>query len=515
MKILALMSSDMFVKAMGAALGGLGNEVHFLGEFDEEKLEDAIRRLSPDMVIDMGWDVWHTDYYYKDQLHKIREVLERHRLFHVYFAEEDWLHFHKWSQPYCRIMKPHLVLTRSGSCIADYERMGIPAIHFPIGTNPKLHRTVQPDPAYACDVGVVVNAQFLYGDIRYKSIYDLVLPLFELELDVKIWGRDWGGVSSCYPGKKTNPDMLQGTVPYERTPAVYNSCKINISVQTCRDQLSSRTCDILAAGGFLLTSDTAGVRSALVPGVHCAVSGSPAETVRLIRHYLEREEERQAIAGAGQALALERFVYQKNLAALWPVIVQSLLRYKGMLAAGPNGGYAVKSDPDRDESEGLANSAAAASPNLLVNTNLVNDSFFPWTASNCTINRAYPHRGAPSIEFAGDTDYASIQQYVRVTPGKNYEFRMCFAQSPGSTGASCYVLIHFYTAEHEVIETGLFLFVHGSHMHPYPEWSVLQGVTINAPDNAGQAVVCIFKVAEDVNEPFLVADCTLRETADL
>jgi len=515
MKILALMTSGMFVKAMGAALADLGNEVHVLDRFDEHKLEDAIRKLSPDLVMDMGWDVWHTDYYYKGKLHVIREILDRHRLFHVYFAEEDWLHFDKWSKPYCRIMKPNLVLTRSKSCIANYENMGIPALYFPIGSNPELHKTVQPNPAYRCDVAVVVNAQFLYGDIRYKSIYDLVLPLFELDLDVKIWGKGWEGVSSCYPGKNTNPDMLLGTIPYEETPAVYNSSKINISVQTCRDQLSSRTCDILAAGGFLLTSDTAGVRCALTPGVHCAVSGSPSETIRLIRYYLQEEEERRRIAASGQTLALERFAYPKKLAELWPVIMQRWLQHRGMLGAEVNGGYSASAAYGPDRLEFNEHKDTAASPNLLFNANLPNDSFFPWTPSNCTINHTDTYRTAPSIEFAGDTEYGSIQQYVQVTPGRNYEFRMSYAQSPGSLGASCYVLVNFYTAGLEVIETGLFLFVHGSHMHPYPEWSVLQGVTINAPENANQAVVCIFKVAEDENMPFLVADLTFRETADI
>ena len=88
------------------------------------------------MVIDMGWDVWQQDKYQDGELESIRDVIKKYQLFHLYFAEEDWLHFERWSKRYCKIMQPSFVLTRSPLTIRGYEEMGIPATFFDVGTNP-------------------------------------------------------------------------------------------------------------------------------------------------------------------------------------------------------------------------------------------------------------------------------------------------------------------------------------------------------------------------------------------
>ncbi|GIQ70816.1 CgeB family protein [Xylanibacillus composti] len=243
MRILALMTFDIFRNSLGASLESLGHEVRYLGKFDAELLATTIKQFKPHMIVDMGWDIWHVN----ADLRSIAKVIKKAKLFHLYFAEEDWLHFARWSKRYCEIMQPSFVLTRSPLCIPAYRDMGIRATYFDVGCNPSFHARQSVHPSYACDVAIVANGNFTLGEIRYKSVYDLVLPLFDQPYQVKIWGRDWSGIGRFYPGRKAPPSFLQGKLPFDKTPTVYSSAKICISIQTCDDQLSNRTMDILSS----------------------------------------------------------------------------------------------------------------------------------------------------------------------------------------------------------------------------------------------------------------------------
>ncbi|GAA4706938.1 glycosyltransferase family protein [Brevibacillus fulvus] len=322
MRILALLSFDIFSCSIGKALESLGHEVCYLGSFELDQLDQTIEEFQPDLAFSMGWDIWHVNYSNEGRIPAVKEILHKHNLFHVYFAEEDWLHHDAWSRIYVSEIQPNFVLTRSAACIERYEQMGVPAAFFDVGCNPEFHKPVPFEPAYACDVAVTANPHFGFGEIREKSISDLVLPLFDQPFHTKIWGRGWDQLQHYFAGVSAPAHMLQGSLPFTETPKVYNSAKISISVQTCNDQLSNRTFDILASGGFLLTSDTPCVREKLTPGVHCVVSSSPQETIELIQYYLAHPDERAEIANAGRKYAIEHFAYQKTLTTIWPTILQ-------------------------------------------------------------------------------------------------------------------------------------------------------------------------------------------------
>ena len=142
MRILALMTFDIFRLSLGDALKKMGHDVRYLGDFDAAELEKEIQAFKPDMVVDMGWDVWQQKKHYYGGLDEIGKVLRKHRLFHVYFAEEDWLHFDRWSKRYAQQMKPSYILTRSPLTIHRYEEMGLKARYFDIGCNPDFHKPV-------------------------------------------------------------------------------------------------------------------------------------------------------------------------------------------------------------------------------------------------------------------------------------------------------------------------------------------------------------------------------------
>lgn len=322
MKILSLMTLDMFRLTFGWALESNGHQVYYLNDISEEQLEHAIHTFRPDMIVTIGWDVLHT----KTDI--LAEVMKRHRIFHLYFAEEDWFHFERWSKPYVSRMSPQFVLTRSANCISSYQKMGIKSKYLDVGCNPFFHRPMPPNPKYVCDVSVIVNGQFMWDIFRRKSIMNLVAPLLEAPFHTKIWGRDWHEMKD-YLGVSPRNEMMQGSIPYHLTPQVYNSAKINISVQTVEDQISSRTYDILASGGFLLTSDSPGVSAKLSSESDCAVSNSPEETIKKIKYYLEHEDKRKKKAGNGLKYAREHASYQNTIAKVWPQIETEVKAFYG------------------------------------------------------------------------------------------------------------------------------------------------------------------------------------------
>ncbi len=71
--------------------------------------------------------------------------------------------------------------------------------------------------------------------------------------------------------------------------------------------------DVLAAGGFLLTSYTPEIDEYFTDGEDLAIARTPEEMIQKTAYYLEHEEERKEIAMNGQKKVFEKFSYMKLL----------------------------------------------------------------------------------------------------------------------------------------------------------------------------------------------------------
>lgn len=324
MRILALLSLDIFRLSIGWALEELGHQVYYLNELREDLFVRAIQDFKPDLLFDMGWDVEHCD---PAKLDLLARLITHFGLYHVYFAEEDWLHFERWSKPYVEKVKPQFVFTRATTCMTEYKGMGFKTAYLDVGCNPYFHRPVPVVPAYLSELTVVANAQLVWDIFRRKSVADLVVPLLSAPYQVHLWGRDWNQVGEYFGATLVN-SIWHGVLPYVETPRVYSSAAVNLSIQSVEDQISNRTYDILATGGFLLTSDTSGVRERLTPGVNCDVSASSQETLEKVRFYLSHLEIRQKIAERGREHALQTRSYQVTLPRVWPLVEADFRNYR-------------------------------------------------------------------------------------------------------------------------------------------------------------------------------------------
>ncbi len=101
----------------------------------------------------------------------------------------------------------------------------------------------------------------------------------------------------------------------EQMPNVFHHSKVNINItmRCIQSGIPLRVMDVLAAGGFLLTSYTPEIAQQFTDGTDLAIARTPEEMIEKAGYYLEHEDERKEIARCGQQKVFERFGYGKLL----------------------------------------------------------------------------------------------------------------------------------------------------------------------------------------------------------
>ena len=104
-------------------------------------------------------------------------------------------------------------------------------------------------------------------------------------------------------------------------------CRINIAVhfgpvgrEGWADQVSTRTFEIPACGGFMLHIDNEEVRGLYEPGKEIDVFSTPEELNQKIAYYLDHPEERMRIADAGHKRAVPAYSYDARAAEIVEII---------------------------------------------------------------------------------------------------------------------------------------------------------------------------------------------------
>jgi hypothetical protein len=124
------------------------------------------------------------------------------------------------------------------------------------------------------------------------------------------WGQAFAGVlNSCYAGKRIDytTDL----------PSLYASAKININIfhVQCIAAPNPRVYDVMACGGFLLTTDNPGLADEFEIGKEIVVFHNAGELRELVDYYLNHEKERMEIAKKGQERVLAKCGYHDRMQA--------------------------------------------------------------------------------------------------------------------------------------------------------------------------------------------------------
>ena len=102
---------------------------------------------------------------------------------------------------------------------------------------------------------------------------------------------------------------------HTKMPLVFRRSKINLNIglRCILSGISLRVLDVLAAGGFLLTTYTKEIDEYFEDGKELVIARTPKEMIEKAAYYLEHEDERKEIAINGQKKVFEEFAYTKLL----------------------------------------------------------------------------------------------------------------------------------------------------------------------------------------------------------
>lgn len=106
---------------------------------------------------------------------------------------------------------------------------------------------------------------------------------------------------------------------HKQMPLVFAQSKINLNItlRSIRSGIPLRVLDIMACGGFVITNSQPEITEYFEDGTEIVTFQSAEECLDKISYYLAHDEERVAIASAGQRRVRERFGYREGLMRLF------------------------------------------------------------------------------------------------------------------------------------------------------------------------------------------------------
>ena len=162
----------------------------------------------------------------------------------------------------------------------------------------KTHRPLELTDAdrkrFGCDVGAI-------GAFEPERAAFL-LYLAENGVKVTIWGNGWGS----WVGRSLNLDVRNDFLFGEDYTKAICATKINLNFlrKINRDEVTSRSVEIPACGGFMLAERTGRHLDFFIEGSEAEFFASKEELLAKIRTYLNNSLEREKIAQAGRKLCL-------------------------------------------------------------------------------------------------------------------------------------------------------------------------------------------------------------------
>jgi spore maturation protein CgeB len=305
MRILFLENNPRWINGLPNGFIDAGHDIKILAPLTKDDILESLSNFNPNLIISLGWTSQNT----KEKIQWIRKYVKPSNIPYVYWATEDPGYTQLFTLPFIQKTQPDFVFTICHKRIDYYRKLGIKAAHLDFGYHESIHHHTKCESKYKTNIAVVANAypDFLKthpNHFRLKSIKTLIVPVLKEKIPINIWGNDWDKMNSIleYDIPK---ECIRGYLPYTKANKVYSSADIVIGIQNheIHHQLCQRTYEILGSKGFLLTSNTPGVKDLFKHGHDLITSSSPEETVKLIHYYLKNSDEREKIRINGKKTA--------------------------------------------------------------------------------------------------------------------------------------------------------------------------------------------------------------------
>ncbi|KAB2337200.1 glycosyltransferase [Cytobacillus depressus] len=333
MRILFLESDPMWIYGLPNGFVDAGHEVMVSGPLMDGTLEEMITSFKPDLIFTMGHTREHSD--------GRRLIIKKHvahlGIPHIYWATEDPGYTHIFSLPLIETIQPDFIFTICPPRVNFYQEKGYKAAHLDFGYHSKVHYPTELIVKYDVSLAIVANGYPMLHKknpqyYRFEALKNLLSPFIMENLRIDFWGRYWNLMGPII-GKEIPKHWDHGFLPYTEANKVYSSADILLGVQNLDSQVTQRTYEILGSGGFLLTNNTAKIRSLFTPGQDLIVTSSPEETIKFVKHYVNHPEERLEIKKAGIE-AVKKYSYVERAKYILETLTNEGLISKEKAAAG-------------------------------------------------------------------------------------------------------------------------------------------------------------------------------------
>lgn len=248
-------------------------------------------------------------------------VLEEKKLPHIYWAVEDPIANTTLAMSWAGVSV--LSLTPDLEMLPNYEKNGYKAICIPFAIDPEYYRTYPQDTHFSTLDAVHVGNNYEVHPNRRKAYQYIIQPFIDQGKKLEVYGFDWQHPDHSY---HLPPEYDKGYLAHEQSVVAYSNAKITLGVHSITDSRtmqSMRTFEVLGCKGFFLTQRTRAIETMFQNHRHLVWSSCYEETVDLMKFYLNRDEEREKIAAAGQELVYREHTYEKRAAEILQALKRS------------------------------------------------------------------------------------------------------------------------------------------------------------------------------------------------
>jgi len=216
-------------------------------------------------------------------------------------SEDDMYASHNHSFYYKRGLKYYdVVFTTKTYNLEELKRFGARRTELFLDSyDEKTHHPV----SLTADEMKIFGSDVCFVGTFEKERVESMLFLAKNGVAVTVWGNGWGG----WAGKDPNLDIKNKPVYNQDYAKAICGAKINLCFlrKINRDEVTSRSVEIPACGGFMLAERTNRHLEFFEKGKEAEFFGSDEELLEKTKKYLANETERKKIAEAGREKCLK------------------------------------------------------------------------------------------------------------------------------------------------------------------------------------------------------------------
>jgi spore maturation protein CgeB len=247
--------------------------------------------------------------------------LRRKGVITVLWFVEDYLRFTYWKD----IAKcfDYVFTIQKGQCIEAIRRAGATHVHYlPTACDPNVHLPMTLSPEERQRWGSPVSFVGAGYHNRRQTFAGFT------HLPFKIWGTEW---PAAKPFDRLVQEAGRRLAPEEYIK-IFNSTDINLNLHSSNERdgvdptgdfLNPRTFELAACGAFQLVDHRSLLAECFEPGTEIAIFSSAQDLKDKVAYYLERPDERAAIARRSRERVLREHTYDKRLEEMLSTIYAS------------------------------------------------------------------------------------------------------------------------------------------------------------------------------------------------